>query len=239
MCPDSCPSGCLYLVATPIGNLGDLSPRAIQAIQDSELIACEDTRVSAKLFSHLKIQKTLISYREENERVKCTELASQIEDGKKIALLSDAGYPCISDPGFRLVRECHKRNLLIIPIPGPNAALTALVVSGLPTHQFIYLGFLPKKSAQVKNLLVKWQEFDGSIIVYESKYKIEKTLLAIIEVLGSDRYICIARELTKAHESILSGPVHEVSQKQSLASGKGEFTLVIGPSGYSFTGFQR
>ncbi|MEK9772311.1 MAG: 16S rRNA (cytidine(1402)-2'-O)-methyltransferase [Opitutae bacterium] len=234
MCPDSPPSGCLFLVATPIGNLGDLSPRAAEILSNCDLIACEDTRVSSKLLHHLKIRKNLVSYREENEKTKCIELAKQIEDGQKIALLSDAGYPCISDPGFRLVRECHKKGLQVIPVPGPNAALTALAVSGLPTHQFLYLGFLPKKSAQVKKILEKWKEHDGSIVVYESKYKIEKTLQTIEEVLGQDRYICLARELTKSHESILSGPVVEVSQKQSFMSGKGEFTLVIAPSGYCF-----
>ena len=235
MCPDLPSSGCLYLVATPIGNLGDLSPRASEAIEQCDLIACEDTRVSAKLLNHLNIRKNLISYREENERTKSVELAKQIEDGQKIALLSDAGYPCISDPGFRLVRECHKRSLKIVPIPGPNAALTALVASGLPTHQFIYLGFLPKKSSHVKKLIEKWSDHQGSIIVYESKYKIDKTLEIIAECLGLDRYICLARELTKSHESILTGPINEVIQKQSIASGKGEFTLVIGPSGYDFS----
>ena len=235
MCPDSNSSGYLYLVATPIGNLQDLSPRVSEAIMNSDLVACEDTRISSKLLNYLGISKPLVSYREENEKTKSLELANEIKNGKIISLLSDAGYPCISDPGFRLVRECHKTNIKIVPIPGPNAALTALAASGLPTHQFIYLGFLPKKSAQVRKLLDKWKDFEGSLIVYESKYKIEKTLVAIEEVLGYDRFICLARELTKSHESIMSGSIKEVTQKQSKASGKGEFTLVIAPTGYSWS----
>ena len=234
MSPDPLQSGCLFLVATPIGNLGDLSRRATDAISQCDLIACEDTRVSGKLLHHLKITKSLVSYREENEKTKCVEIAEQIESGQNTVLISDAGYPCISDPGFRLVRECHRKNLKVIPIPGPNAALTALAASGLPTHQFIYLGFLPKKTAQIRKIFLTWSNFEGSIIVYESKYKIEKTLNTLREVYGEDRHICLARELTKAHESIITGPVKEVVQKQSKASGKGEFTLVIGPSGYSF-----
>jgi len=234
MPPDPIQSGCLFLVATPIGNLGDLSRRATETLGQCDLIACEDTRVSGKLLHHLQITKPLVSYREENEKTKCIEIAQQIESGQNIALVSDAGYPCISDPGFRLVRECHRKNLKVIPIPGPNAALTALAASGLPTHQFIYLGFLPKKTAQVRKTLLTWFNFEGSIIVYESKYKIEKTLSTLVEVCGEERYICLARELTKAYESIITGPVREVIQKQSKASGKGEFTLVIGPPGYSF-----
>ncbi len=234
MCPDPDLSGSLFVVATPIGNLGDISARAAETLQSCDLIACEDTRISAKLLQHLNVQKTLISYREENEKIKCLELAQKIESGQKIALISDAGYPCINDPGFRLVRECHRLGLKIIPVPGPNAALTALAVSGLPTHQFLYLGFLPKKSAHVVRLLKSWEEFEGSIVAYESKYKIEKSLALICDHYGPQRYVCLARELTKSHESIFTGPVNEVVQKQSSGSGKGEFTLVIAPKGYSF-----
>ena len=227
-------SGILYLVASPIGNLGDISKRCITTLATSDLIACEDTRITSKLLTHLNLQIPLVSYREENEKSKCLELADQIQSGKKVSLVSDAGYPCINDPGFRLVRECHKRDLKISPIPGPNAALTALASSGLPTHQFIYLGFLPKKSAQVLKIFQQWMSFDGSLVLYESKYKIDKTLATIEELMGSDRYICLARELTKSHESILTGPVCRIIEKQSKASGKGEFTLIIAPKGFSF-----
>jgi len=234
MSPDQELSGCLFIVATPIGNLGDLSQRAALTIENSDIIACEDTRVTAKLLQHLNLRIPMVSYREENERKKSQEIALDIESGKKVALLSDAGYPCINDPGFRLVRECHARKLRIIPIPGPNAALTALAASGLPTHQFAFIGFLPKKTGQVQKTIESWKDFDGSVVLYESKYKIAKTLNAISETLGSDRFICLARELTKSYESILSGPVNQIIEEQSQSSGKGEFTIVIGPSGYSF-----
>lgn len=227
-------SGCLYLIASPIGNLGDFSFRAAETIKSCDLIACEDTRVTSKLLNHLGIHLPMISYREENERNRCTELALEIEKGQKIALLSDAGFPCISDPGFRLVRECHSRNLPLVPIPGPNAALTALAASGMPTHQFVFLGFLPKKSGQISNLLSKWKDFEGSLIFYESKYKISKTLKVLLDSLGPDRYLCLARELTKAHETILSGPAHKIIQMQEKSSGKGEFTVVVAPDDYSF-----
>jgi len=150
MCPDSHSSGCLFLVATPIGNLGDISTRAVETLTDCDYIACEDTRVTGKLLSRLDLHKKLISYREENEKNKSLQIAEDIEQGKNVALLSDAGYPCISDPGFRLVRECHIRKIKVVPIPGPNAALTALAVSGLPTHQYSYMGFLPKKKCSGK-----------------------------------------------------------------------------------------
>jgi len=202
MRPDPDSSGCLFLVATPIGNLGDLSARASCTIKDCDIIACEDTRVSSKLLNHLKLRIPMVSYREENEKKKSQEIAA--------------------------------RKLKIIPIPGPNAALTALAASGLPTHQFAFIGFLPKKSGQVKKTLQFWQDFDGSVILYESKYKIEKTLSAICETLGPERYVCLARELTKSYESIFSGPIEMVIQEQSQSSGKGEFTLVIGPSDYTF-----
>ena len=234
MSPDQELSGCLFIVTTPIGNLGDLSQRAALSIENSDIIACEDTRVTAKLLQHLNLRIPMVSYREENERKKSQEIALDIESGKKVALLSDAGYPCINDPGFRLVRECHARKLRIIPIPGPNAALTALAASGLPTHQFAFIGFLPKKTGQVQKTIESWKDFDGSVVLYESKYKIAKTLNAISETLGSDRFICLARELTKSYESILSGPVNQIIEEQSQSSGKGEFTIVIGPSGYSF-----
>jgi len=234
MKPDKEASGCLYLVATPIGNLGDLSARACETIKRCDLVACEDTRVSAKLLQHIGITLPMISYREENERSKSTELAGEIQKGKRVALLSDAGFPCISDPGFRLVRECHLGNLPIVPIPGPNAAITALAASGLPTHQFLYLGFLPKKSSQIRSLIQKWKDFEGSLIFYESKYKIPKTLEILLDSLGPYRYISLSRELTKAYESISTGPLHQIIEKQKKSSGKGEFTVVIAPEKYTF-----
>ena len=133
--------GCLYLVATPIGNLGDFSSRALSVLKECEIIACEDTRVTQKLLSHFELSKPLVSYREENERKQTPQLIFEIISGKKIALVSDAGFPSLSDPGFCLVRQCRREGLKVVPIPGPNAAITALVASGLPTHNFLFLGF--------------------------------------------------------------------------------------------------
>ena len=224
--------GALYLVATPIGNLSDLSARVRDALDKCDLIACEDTRVTKKLLDHLTLSKTLISYREENEVRKTVELAGLLEQGKSVALVSDAGYPGISAPGFRMVRECRTRNIPIVPVPGPNAAITVLAASGLPTHQFLFLGFLPKKSAGARKALEEWKDFGGSLILYESKHRIEKTLGLIEEELGPERMICLAREVTKLHESFLVGSVAEVITLNRTRSSKGEFTLVIGPEGY-------
>ena len=225
----------LFLIATPIGNLSDLSHRAIEVLNRCDLIACEDTRVTAKLLSNFSIRKKLLSYREENERKQTEVIAEQISQGANVALLSDAGYPGISDPGFRLVRECHRTGIKVIPIPGPNAALTALSASGLPTHQFLFLGFLPKKTTGITKIFEKWQEFEGSIIFFESRHKIVKTLALMEEFFEADRHICIARELTKLHESIISGPISEAILRFNQESKKGEFTLVLAPKGYSIS----
>jgi 16S rRNA (cytidine1402-2'-O)-methyltransferase len=232
--PKDCSPGKLFIIATPIGNLNDFSHRAENALNNCDLVACEDTRVTAKLLSHYSIKKSLVSYRDENEKKQAKILTSEIMHGKNIALVSDAGFPTISDPGFRLVRECHLKSIQVVPVPGPNAALTALSASGLPTHQFLFLGFLPKKKLGVSKLLEQWREFEGSLIVYESRYKIERTLALILSTYGPGRFICIARELTKLHESIISGPASQVIEKFHQGSAKGEFTLVIGPANYSF-----
>ena len=225
-------AGALYLVATPIGNLSDLSPRVCKVLEEVDSIACEDTRVTGRLLAHLGLSKPMVSYREENEVRRTEELTAFLEEGKSVALLSDAGYPGISDPGFRLVRECRSRRVSVVPIPGPNAAITALAASGMPTHQFLYLGFLPKKASGARKTLEEWKDFKGSLILYESKYRIEKTLGTIEEVFGEERHLCLARELTKLHESFIVGPVREVASGFRQSSSKGEFTLVIGPQGY-------
>ena len=226
------PRGVLHLVATPIGNLGDFSERAIDAIRSSDLVACEDTRVTGKLMAHLKISAPTTSYREENERRKAPELADRIETGEYIVLVSDAGFPGISDPGFRLVRECRRRKLPVIPIPGPNAAITAIAASGLPTDKFLYLGFLPSKAAARRAVFQKWFDFPGSLVLYESKHRIVKALNDMEDVLGRKRCVCVAREMTKVHETFHVGPLGEVRQAVVSGSTKGEFVIVIAPDGY-------
>ena len=210
---ESSSAGLLYLIATPIGNLADLSLRAKETLEACDLIACEDTRVTAKPLAHIGAKVPTTSYREENERRKAPELADRIERGEKIGLVSDAGFPAISDPGFRLVRECRRRKLPVVPVPGPNAAITALAVSGLPTDKFLYLGFLPNKSAGRCKALEQWKDFPGSLIIYESKYRVEKALADMEKVLGPDRNLCIAREITKIHETFNIG---KISSSESL-----------------------
>jgi len=225
-------AGSLYLIATPIGNLADLSLRAKLTLKVCDLIACEDTRVTAKLLAHIGVKAPTTSYREENERRKATELADRIESGEKIGLLSDAGFPAISDPGFRLVRECRRRKLPVVPVPGPNAAITALSVSGLPTDKFLYLGFLPSKSAGRCKVLQQWKDFPGSLVIYESKYRVVKTLADMENILGPDRNLCIAREITKIHETFYVGKISDLKTSFAEKSIKGEFVLVVGPEGY-------
>jgi len=226
--------GCLYLVATPIGNLADFSPRAKGVLTDSDIIACEDTRVTQKLLSHIGLSKPLVSYREENERKQTPQLILEMVSGKKIALVSDAGFPSVSDPGFCLVRQCRREGFDVVPIPGPNAAITALAASGLPTHNFLFLGFPPKGKVAFQNLLEKWKDFGGSLIFYQSKYKIPATFEVLEKAFGKDRYISVARELTKIHETILVGTIAEVKSKSQDLSQKGEFTIVVAPHDFTF-----
>ena len=225
-------NGSLFLVATPIGNLGDISLRAKETLAECNLIACEDTRVTAKLLSHLGVKVPTTSYREENERRKAPELADRIEHGERIGLVSDAGFPAISDPGFRVVRECRRRNLPVVPVPGPNAAITALAVSGLPTDKFLYLGFLPNKSAGRCRVLEQWNDFPGSLVIYESKYRVAKALADIENVFGPARIICIAREITKMHETFYIGKITDFTIPFAEKKVKGEFVFVVGPAGY-------
>ena len=222
-------SGCLYLVATPIGNLDDFSLRAQKALSSCDLIACEDTRVTKRLTSRFSISKPMVSYREENEKKQSEFLAHEILNGKNISLVSDAGYPNVSDRGFRLVRECRRFGIKVIPIPGPNAAITALAASGLPTHNFLFLGFPPKGKVAFKNLLAKWAQFEGSLILYQSRYKMPSTFEVLLDSFGTSRVVAVARELTKMHESIEVGTISTVFSKFQESSKKGEFTLVVAP----------
>ena len=222
----------LSLVATPIGNLQDLSERMVETFKSCDLIACEDTRVTRKILTHLNIAKPLVSYREENELKQTQFLCAEIEKGKKIVRVSDAGYPGISDPGFSIVRECRRKGYSVSPVPGPNAAITALAASGLPTHHFLFLGFPPKGRVAFGKLLEKWQQFEGSLIFYQSKYKMPFTFEVLEQIYGINRYMCVAREITKAHESFIVGTISEVKEKSTQTSQKGEFTLVVAPEGF-------
>jgi 16S rRNA (cytidine1402-2'-O)-methyltransferase len=220
--------GTLFLVATPIGNLGDISARALDTLRNADVIACEDTRQSLKLLSHFGIQKPLTSYHDFNEREKAMELAGRIENGENVALVSDAGTPAISDPGFRLVRVCRERGISVVSIPGANAAITALSASGLPSDQFLFVGFLPPRKTARREHLQTLRTFRGTLIFYEGPHRILAALEDIQEIFG-DREVCIGRELTKLHEEYLFGKVSEVRLRTREL---GEFVVVCG----GFTG---
>lgn len=226
--------GSLTLVSTPIGNLSDISARSLTCLEAADCIACEDTRVTGKLLSKLKIEKsgTLLSYREENEKQMAAELGDRIAAGEHIVLVSDAGMPAISDPGFRLVRECRRLGLPVTCAPGATAATTALALSGLPTDGFLFTGFLPPKASARKRFFEKYQDFEYTIVLYESCHRIVKLLNDLVEVLSEDRCICVARELTKLHETACSGPAAEVRKRVLKASQKGEFVVCIAKKGY-------
>jgi 16S rRNA (cytidine1402-2'-O)-methyltransferase len=227
-------SGQLTLVAAPIGNLGDMTPRAIETLRNADAIACEDTRVTGKLLSKLGIEKSspLLSYREENEIHMAGQLADRIAAGEQIALVSDAGMPAISDPGFRLVRECRSRGIAVTAAPGLTAATTALALSGLPSDGFLYVGFLPPKRAARKRFFEKYRDFEYSIVVYESCHRIGKFLEDLVDVLEPGRCISVSRELTKLHETVHSGQAGSVRDAVSRGSQKGEFVVCIAKAGF-------
>ncbi len=231
---DSGSPGQLILIATPIGNLGDLTPRALQALSDANCIACEDTRVTGALLSKLGLphKPQLLSYRDENEQFLAPSLADRIAAGERIALVADAGMPAISDPGFRLVRECRRRGLEVTAAPGATAVATALALSGLPTDGFFFAGFLPPKTAARQRFFTKYSDFEYTIVLYESCHRIVKCLDDLIEALGPNRCISLSRELTKLHETVLSGPAGEVRATMLRRSQKGEFVLCIAKSGF-------
>jgi 16S rRNA (cytidine1402-2'-O)-methyltransferase len=213
----------LFIVATPIGNLADISARALETLRSVDLIACEDTRQTIKLLNHFGIQKPLVSYHDFNEEKKAAELGNKIQDGLKVALVSDAGTPTISDPGYRLVRFCREHKLDVVAIPGANAAITALAASGLPSDEFFFAGFLPsKKSARVEKL-ESLRPLRSTLVFYEAPHRVEEVLEDMEKVLG-DREVCVARELTKLHEECLFGKLSEI---RSRVKALGEFVIVV------------
>ncbi|MEX2381713.1 MAG: 16S rRNA (cytidine(1402)-2'-O)-methyltransferase [Opitutales bacterium] len=232
--PDSAPAsaGVLYVVATPIGNLSDVTRRAESILKECDVIACEDSRITRRLLNRLGIEATTLSYHEHNEKERAPYLALLIEEGKQIALVSDAGTPTLSDPGFRLVRECRRRGLRVIPIPGPSAVITALSASGLPTNAFFFAGFLPPKTAARQRFFTTYREFPYTICLYESPHRIEKCVRDIVSALGPDRTITVCKELTKIHEKFVTGRSEDVQRTLQVMSLKGEFVVLIAPGGY-------
>lgn len=226
--PTLAPGSALYLVATPIGNLEDITLRALRVLKEVDLIACEDTRQTQKLLNHYGIHTRTVSYHEHNEMTKAAELVVDLEGGARIALVTDAGMPGISDPGFRLITLAIRHHVPVVPIPGASAFLAALVASGLPTDSFRFSGFLPAKRGERRTLLESIRTSPRTQVFYEAPHRLLEALEDLVEVLGPDRHIVIAREVTKIHEEFLRGRAAELlATLRSRGDVKGEITLLI------------
>ncbi len=222
------PRPMLYLVGTPIGNLEDITLRALRILKEVDLIACEDTRQTQKLLNHFAITTRMTSYHEHNEAAKSAELVKQMQVGWKVALVSDAGMPGISDPGYRLVTLAIEHGISVVPVPGASAFLSALVASGLPTDSFDFRGFLPAKRGERRVELEKIRDAAQTQLFYEAPHRIVETLADIVEILGESRPVVVAREVTKLHEEFLRGKAADVLKiLQGRESVKGEITLLI------------
>lgn len=222
--------GKLFLVATPIGNLEDMTFRAINTLKEADFIAAEDTRQTRKLLTHFSIEGPLVSYHEHNKQKSGEEILQKLQEGKTVALVSDAGLPAISDPGEELVKGAVALGIPVIPIPGANAALSALIASGLSTKGFVFKGFLPRGKKDLRAALEALKYYPETMIFYESPHRIEKTLQEMKEVLGS-RQVALARELTKRYEEFIRGHIDEVIEYLGeLAEIRGEFTVIVSGS---------
>lgn len=222
--------GKLYLVATPIGNLEDMTFRAIRILKEVGCIAAEDTRQTRKLLTHFEIPTRLVSYHEHNKRASGPELVRMMEEGQSIALVSDAGMPAISDPGYDLVCLAIEAGIDVVPVPGANAALSALIISGLPTERFLFAGFLPRERKKLKEELERLRSVPATLIFYESPHRITKTLEVMREVWG-DHPIAVVRELTKKYEEVLRGSFGECLDILQEREPKGEYCLVVDRNG--------
>jgi 16S rRNA (cytidine1402-2'-O)-methyltransferase len=223
------PTAVLYLVATPIGNLGDMVPRALSVLQSADAIAVEDTRHSGKLMQHFGISKPLIPYHDHNEREAADRILHLLQQGKRVALISDAGTPAIADPGYRLVRLAHQQGVRVESIPGPCAAIAALAGSGLPSDRFLFAGFLPAKTQARQSTLHDLANDGATLIFYEAPHRLAQTVNDMVQVLGGDREVCLARELTKQFETVwlttLSALQQAISEKR--VEERGEMVLVV------------
>lgn len=218
--------GTLYVVATPIGNLADITQRALQILKDVELIACEDTRHTRKLLQHFGINTKTTSYHEHNENQRGDELLDLLKQGSDIAVVSDAGTPAISDPGFRLVRSAIENEITVVPVPGPSALITALVAAGLPTDEFFFAGFLPARASARQTRLRELASVPGTLIFYEAPHRLAATLKDAYETLG-EREAVVARELTKLHEEVRRGRLSDLVEHYSQVEPRGEIVLLI------------
>jgi len=223
-------TGKLFIVSTPIGNLEDITYRAVDTLRNVDLILAEDTRHSAKLISHFQISKKLIAFHDHNEKSQYMKIIEKLNDGLNIALISDAGTPLINDPGFNLVRSAKQENITVVPIPGASSPIAALSASGLPADSFTFLGFVPTKDSDRINFLEKLKYSSGTSIFFESPSRILKTTRLIKEIFGSKRNVCLAKEISKIHETIITGDIDEIIYylEESLDHQKGEFVVLIG-----------
>jgi 16S rRNA (cytidine1402-2'-O)-methyltransferase len=221
--------GCLYLVATPIGNLEDISLRALRILKEADLIACEDTRQTVKLLSHYGIRKRLESYHEHNEMTRAPELVIELEQGARIALVSDAGTPIISDPGQHLVRLCLRHGIPVVPVPGASALVAALAASGMGTEEFVFSGFLPARPTERRKALRGLAGEPRTLIFYEAPHRLVETLEDALEILGN-RPATLAREVTKLHEEFVRGRLDDLLARLRKKPPRGEITLLIGPA---------
>jgi 16S rRNA (cytidine1402-2'-O)-methyltransferase len=221
-------TGCLYVVATPIGNLEDISMRALRILKEADVIACEDTRQTLKLLSHFGISKRLVSYHEHNEIQRAAEIVIELEQGAKVALVSDAGTPAISDPGHRLVSLCLRHGIHVVPVPGASAFVAALAASGMPIEQFIFVGFVPARPTERRKALRALASDSRTLALYEAPHRLLDTLEDALEILG-DRPAVIAREVTKLHEEFQRGHIEDLIEAARRRAPRGEITLLIGP----------
>ena len=225
--PANSAKGKLYLVGTPIGNLEDVTLRAVRTLKEVDLIACEDTRRTQKLLNHYQVRTRTISYHEHNELMRAPELVIQMEEGTSIALVTDAGMPVISDPGFRLVHLAIRHNIPVVPVPGASAFVAAVAASGLPVDKFRFLGFLPRKRSERRKGLEELKTATKTLVFYEAPHRLVEMLKDVLEILG-DRELVVAREVTKLHEEFLRGKVSAVLEQLKKRRVKGEITVLVG-----------
>jgi 16S rRNA (cytidine1402-2'-O)-methyltransferase len=222
-------TGCLYLVATPIGTLEDISLRALRVLKEADFIACEDTRQSMKLLTHFDIQTRMVSYHEHNEITRAPEIVIDLEQGAQVALVSDAGTPAISDPGHRLVSLCVRHGIKVVPVPGPSAFVAALAASGMPIEEFAFIGFLPSRQTERRKALRVLAAEPRTLALYEAPHRLLDTLEDALEILGN-RPAVVAREVTKVYEEFLRGHLEQLLADVRKKAPRGEITLLIGPA---------
>ena len=222
-------TGCLYLVATPIGNLEDISLRALRVLKEADFIACEDTRQTMKLLAHFDIQTRMVSYHEHNEITRAPEIVIDLEQGARVALVSDAGTPAISDPGHRLVSLCVRHGIKVVPVPGASAFVAALAASGMPIEEFAFIGFLPSRQTERRKALRTLAVEPRTLALYEAPHRLLDTLEDALEILGN-RPAVVAREVTKVYEEFLRGHLEQLLAEVRKKSPRGEITLLIGPA---------